>query len=296
MAHSIRPLYKSHSGLYIPLQEEAFEQRRRQSSDVLCLNQANARQIIFERKDASQYPRPRRTEWGKWHQAWPTRAKPTYNVRQSCQTYQDIIDLVRYNAAHVRRPSSQRDWRRKLPALTSRRRRMGQRQKANEGIDPIDARGNRNPVPGREAAGTPQRYERPDVSDGASRQGMSCHIHLFIKEAKTIQFAVDHSGEPLGNLVSQQFVETLWNDIKHPPTSYLDPKTDYRKPDGSGNSLTHPQLGAAHQPYARTVQPASVQAPVLPDPGVIFDAVMARKRPEKHPNKITSILFYLGEL
>ena len=61
-------------------------------------------------------------------------------------------------------------------------------------------------------------------------------------------------------------------------------------------SLIHPQLGAADTPYARTCKPAMMQPPSLPDPGVIFDSVMARKHAEKHPNRISSMLFYLASI
>lgn len=57
-----------------------------------------------------------------------------------------------------------------------------------------------------------------------------------------------------------------------------------------------PKLGAARTPYARSVQPKSMQLPDLPDPGVIFDSILARKDFKEHPNKISSLLFYLATL
>jgi hypothetical protein len=41
-----------------------------------------------------------------------------------------------------------------------------------------------------------------------------------------------------------------------------------------------------------------MQPGALPDPGVIFDAIMARKpeNRENHPNKISSVLFYLASI
>ena len=58
----------------------------------------------------------------------------------------------------------------------------------------------------------------------------------------------------------------------------------------------YPKLGAANTPYARTVRPQTVQAHALPDPGLIFDCVMARKEFEPHPNQISSVLFYLASI
>ena len=48
-------------------------------------------------------------------------------------------------------------------------------------------------------------------------------------------------------------------------------------------------------PYARSVRPRKMQPP-RPDPGVIFDAVLARKEFVSHPNKISSVLFYLASV
>ena len=39
-----------------------------------------------------------------------------------------------------------------------------------------------------------------------------------------------------------------------------------------------------------------MQNAALPDPGALFDSLMARKEFEPHPNKISSILFYLASI
>lgn len=57
-----------------------------------------------------------------------------------------------------------------------------------------------------------------------------------------------------------------------------------------------PNLGAAGSRYARSVQPKTVQSPSLPDPEMIFDALLVRKEFKEHPNKISSILFYIATL
>lgn len=96
--------------------------------------------------------------------------------------------------------------------------------------------------------------------------------------------------------LTNQFLSQLWNDLQHPPLSYLGSKYQYRSADGSFNSLVHPQLGAAGTPYARTVKPTLMQTPALPDAGVVFDSVMTRKHVEQHPNQISSVLFYLASI
>ncbi|KAF1916773.1 heme peroxidase [Ampelomyces quisqualis] len=103
-------------------------------------------------------------------------------------------------------------------------------------------------------------------------------------------------GSKMRDAVTHKFLEQLWNDLEHPPQSYLGTKYQYRAADGSNNSLIHPQLGAAGTPYARTVKPVQMQTPARPDPGVVFDSIMTRKHAELHPNRISSMLFYLASI
>jgi cytochrome P450 len=103
-------------------------------------------------------------------------------------------------------------------------------------------------------------------------------------------------GSKMRDAVTHKFLEQLWNDLEHPPQSYLGAKYQYRAADGSNNSLLHPQLGAAGTPYARTVKPCTMQTPARPDPGVVFDSLMTRKHAELHPNRISSMLFYLASI
>jgi hypothetical protein len=104
------------------------------------------------------------------------------------------------------------------------------------------------------------------------------------------------NGSAMRDTVTQNFLKQLWNDLEHPPQSYLGAKYQYRSADGSNNSFAHPQLGAANTPYARTVKPSMMQPPARPDPGVVFDSIMTRKHAELHPNRISSMLFYLASI
>ncbi|KAK0295979.1 hypothetical protein LTS00_005264 [Friedmanniomyces endolithicus] len=94
------------------------------------------------------------------------------------------------------------------------------------------------------------------------------------------------------------FVSQLWNDLSHPPQTLLSDDYQYRQPDGSKNNYQCPQLGASGMPYARTVPRKQKLPGCLPDPGILFDATMARKNPkgEPHPNRISSMLFYLASI
>ncbi|KAI9777325.1 MAG: hypothetical protein M1839_008933 [Geoglossum umbratile] len=96
--------------------------------------------------------------------------------------------------------------------------------------------------------------------------------------------------------LTNQFIGELWNSLQHPPLSYLGEEYAYRKADGSGNNIMYPHLGAANTPYARSVRPGVIQRGSLPDPGVIFDSVMAREKYTRHPNNVSSMLFYIASI
>ncbi|OAP58172.1 hypothetical protein AYL99_07262 [Fonsecaea erecta] len=96
--------------------------------------------------------------------------------------------------------------------------------------------------------------------------------------------------------LTNAFLNQLWTDLKHPPQSYLGADYIYRKADGTNNNILWPHLGAAKQPYARTVRPRLMQPVARPDPGVIFDSLLARKKFRPHPNKISSVLFYVASI
>ncbi|THC88806.1 hypothetical protein EYZ11_011744 [Aspergillus tanneri] len=96
--------------------------------------------------------------------------------------------------------------------------------------------------------------------------------------------------------LTNSFLEELWDSLPHPPLSYAGDKYAYRSADGSYNSPTLPWLGAANTEYARTTRPQSTLPPNLPDPGLLFDSVMARDQFRPHPNKVSSIFFTWASL
>lgn len=99
-----------------------------------------------------------------------------------------------------------------------------------------------------------------------------------------------------GQDLTDAFLDQLWKDLKHPPVTYLGREFAYRKADGSGNNILWPRIGAAKSPYARTVQPRTVMPAALPDPETLFDTLLLRNKFEEHPNKISSVLFYLASI
>ncbi|KAK9778646.1 hypothetical protein SCAR479_04668 [Seiridium cardinale] len=100
-----------------------------------------------------------------------------------------------------------------------------------------------------------------------------------------------------GRQLTDGFVNTLWDILEHPPSRTVHKDLRYREADGSNNNPKVPLLGAAGTSYARAVSGATFQNPYLPDAGLVFDSIMARGDESsfrEHPNKISSILFYLG--
>ncbi|QIW96819.1 hypothetical protein AMS68_002337 [Peltaster fructicola] len=115
-------------------------------------------------------------------------------------------------------------------------------------------------------------------------------MEVMIKAAATIP------DDSVSNKLTDGFVTTLWNDLSHPPQDLMSSDYMYRKPDGSMNNYERPMVGAAHMPYARTVASKTMQPGSLPDPGVLFDTLLARKKGTEHPNKISSMLFYIASI
>jgi len=104
-------------------------------------------------------------------------------------------------------------------------------------------------------------------------------------------------GSKIGSELTNAFINNLWNAIPHPPPTSLGTKYKYREADGSYNNITRPTLGMANTPYARAAKPSILQNVALPDPGAIFDSLMVRgDKFEAHPNKISSMLFYLATI
>ncbi|KAL4803481.1 heme peroxidase [Aspergillus unguis] len=101
----------------------------------------------------------------------------------------------------------------------------------------------------------------------------------------------------LRNRVTDTFVSTLWDNLRHPPLSYLGDEFRYRMADGSRNNVMYPNLGASGSHYARTVVPKHPRPAVLPDPGLIFDSLLVRQGPAKeHPTNISSNLIYFATI
>jgi hypothetical protein len=111
-----------------------------------------------------------------------------------------------------------------------------------------------------------------------------------------IQIAAKIPDDVVSNKITDTMITTLWQDLSHPPETLMGSDFEFRQPDGSNNCYKNPTIGAAGMPYARTVNPKTLQPGNMPDPGVLFDTLMARKESKEHPNKISSMLFYIASI
>jgi hypothetical protein len=98
-------------------------------------------------------------------------------------------------------------------------------------------------------------------------------------------------------LLTNAMLANLWDNLKHPPLSYLGDQWRYRTADGSHNNILYSDLGKAGSSYARSVVPERSPPATLPDPGDVFDALFARKGLAKeHPTQFSSIAISMATI
>ncbi|KAJ1017785.1 hypothetical protein NDA16_005102 [Ustilago loliicola] len=105
---------------------------------------------------------------------------------------------------------------------------------------------------------------------------------------------------PVASNVSQKLSDALigiiWGDLPHPAVSFMGRAHRFRRADGSDNNIMTPQLGASNQAYSRNVQRTQPQMVNLPDPGTVYDLLLARDSFEPHPTGISSLLFNFANI
>jgi linoleate 10R-lipoxygenase len=71
----------------------------------------------------------------------------------------------------------------------------------------------------------------------------------------------------------------VYNDLAHPPATYIGPEYQFRTADGSNNNPEAPDLGKAGTPYARSVQQSNpLPRNQMPDAGLVFDTLLRREK------------------
>lgn len=85
----------------------------------------------------------------------------------------------------------------------------------------------------------------------------------------------------------------IYTDKLPAPLTYLGNAFQYRTVDGKFNNAMNPHLGQAGAPYARTVPSVTPALGALPDPGDLFDKLMARQEGGRQSQSgFSSMLIY----
>ncbi|KAK0188989.1 linoleate diol synthase [Armillaria mellea] len=92
--------------------------------------------------------------------------------------------------------------------------------------------------------------------------------------------------------LQNKVISLLYNDLAHPPATYIGNDYKFRKADGSNNNVLAPDMGKAGTPYARSVQQTHpLPRRNMPDSGLIFDTLLKRDGFVKHPGGLSSLMF-----
>jgi hypothetical protein len=113
-----------------------------------------------------------------------------------------------------------------------------------------------------------------------------------VKAAAPLVAAVSNDSNARRGLVEAQ-VKSKYDKMLHPPLTYLGDAFQYRTPDGKFNNVMSPHLGQAGAPYAKSVPSKTHQLGALPDPGDLFDRLMARQEGGRQSKSgLSSMLVY----
>lgn len=115
---------------------------------------------------------------------------------------------------------------------------------------------------------------------------------LDIKAGASLVASMSNNSVVRADFIEEQ-VKIKYDRMLHPPLSYLGDAFKYRTADGKFNSAINPHLGQAGAPYAKTVPAKTHPLGALPDPGDLFDRLMAREengRPSQ--SGLSSMLIY----
>ncbi|KIJ55788.1 hypothetical protein M422DRAFT_152180 [Sphaerobolus stellatus SS14] len=101
----------------------------------------------------------------------------------------------------------------------------------------------------------------------------------------------------LAQKLSNEVVQLLFYDLPHPPATYMGDQYRFRTADGSNNNVQIPDMGKAGTPYSRSVQAAHpLDRGELPDPELIYKALLKRDKFVPHPAGLSSLMFGFAAL
>ncbi|KAF9240691.1 heme peroxidase [Melanogaster broomeanus] len=95
-----------------------------------------------------------------------------------------------------------------------------------------------------------------------------------------LSFMANHPTGKIQDLAQMFINKQLYNDLAHPPATFMGPEYAFRTADGSNNNPDFPDLGKAGTPYARSVQQGNtLPRNQMPDAGLVFDTLLRRDEP-----------------
>ncbi|KAI0034621.1 heme peroxidase [Vararia minispora EC-137] len=115
-------------------------------------------------------------------------------------------------------------------------------------------------------------------------------------------------GNRLGRDLQEKVIGLLYDNLPHPPTSWVAsenttaPPPDgfdflHRSADGSHYTGVFPTLGMARTPYAQSVSTnLAVTLDPFPSPEIVYERLLKRDKFEKHPGGISSLFFAFANL
>ncbi|KAI0923759.1 hypothetical protein AcV5_009223 [Taiwanofungus camphoratus] len=110
-------------------------------------------------------------------------------------------------------------------------------------------------------------------------------------------FLSRHSTGAFGAKLQDAVVELLYDDLAHPPETYIGDTYAWRAADGANNNLGVPDMGKARTPYSRSVQQTHpLPRNEMPDAGLVFDTLLRREEFVKHPAGLSSMMFSFAAL
>ncbi|EJU01026.1 linoleate diol synthase [Dacryopinax primogenitus] len=152
----------------------------------------------------------------------------------------------------------------------------------------------------------------PAILDAVQNlNGPGIDDRLFLLEKLLTLMARMPADSAINQRIQSFFIDTLYKDLPHPPSAYLAPfpqitpdpypkrSYHYRSTNGDNYSPAFPLLGRAGLPYSRSVPSASQVPPSsLPDPGLVFDLLLARPAGKfnAHPGGLSSLFFGMANL
>ncbi|KAF8265064.1 heme peroxidase [Lactarius quietus] len=115
-----------------------------------------------------------------------------------------------------------------------------------------------------------------------------------------VHFLSEHADGALKDRVTEfenKLVQILYDDLSHPPATYIGPEYQYRRVDGSHNNISESDMGKAGMPYARSVQQTHpIPLNTLPEAGLVFDTLLQRQKFIRHPAGLSSMMFSFAAL